>query len=129
MKQAIVSRVALRVVFDVMTDYPEKTCTIDRLVRQKKLVDAALAGRKTEQRRDGVYGYPGETFELEGRTFKIVSVSHEPLGDLDNAGARAEGFESLDQYRALILKMHKGMEWDPAHLVWVHRFVLEQAAG
>ena len=112
-----------------MDNYPEKTCTIDRLVRQKKLVEAALAGRKPEQRRDGVYAYPGETFELEGRTFEIVSLSHEALGDLDDGGAKAEGFESLEDYRALILRMHRGMEWNPEHRVWVHRFVLRDSAA
>jgi hypothetical protein len=33
-----------------MADYPEKTCGIERLVRHPKLVQAALAGQKTEQR-------------------------------------------------------------------------------
>lgn len=112
-----------------MSDYPEKTCTIDRLVRQKKLVESALAGVKTEQRRDGVYAYPGETFELKGSTFEMVSLTHEPLGNLDDEGALAEGFESLTQYRDLILRMHKGMEWDPEHLVWVHRFRLQEPAA
>ena len=107
-----------------MPEYPEKTCTIDRLVRQKKLVESALAGVKTEQRRDGVYAYPGEKFELEGETFEVFSLTREPLSNLDDEGARAEGFESLAQYRELILRMHKGMEWDPEHLVWVHRFRL-----
>jgi hypothetical protein len=110
-----------------MDTYPEKTCTLDRLVRQKKLVDAVLAGRKTEQRRDGVYGYPGETFALGDQTFEIVSLTRESLGQLGDAGARAEGFESLEQYQALILRMHRGMEWDPEHLVWVHRFALRDA--
>ncbi|MBJ18061.1 MAG: ASCH domain-containing protein [bacterium] len=105
-----------------MNDYPEKTCSADRLVRQKKLVEAVLAGRKTEQRRDGIYAYPGETFELEGRVFEVVSLRQEALGNLDDAGARAEGFGSLEQYKALIVGMHKGMEWDPGHLVWVHSF-------
>ncbi len=105
-----------------MTDYPEKTCSVDRLVRNAKLVKAALAGRKTEQRRDGVYAYPGETFELDGRQFEIVSLTHERLGDMEEEHALAEGFESLEQYRSLILRMHKGMDWDPDHRVWVHRF-------
>ena len=105
-----------------MSDYPEKTCEIDRLVSQSRLVEAALAGRKTEQRRDGVYAYPGETFELEGTVFEVVSVTRERLGDMGEAEARAEGFESLEQYRDLILRMHRGMEWDEDHLVWVHRF-------
>jgi hypothetical protein len=28
----------------------------------------------------------------------------------------------LGDYRDLILRMHKGMEWDVEHRVWVHRF-------
>ena len=35
------------------TQYPEKSCDIDRLVTHPKLVEAALAGKKIEQRRDG----------------------------------------------------------------------------
>jgi len=49
-----------------MSEFPEKTCDITRLVTHPKLVEAVLAGRKTQQRRDGVYAYPNETFELEG---------------------------------------------------------------
>jgi len=105
-----------------VNDYPEKTCTIDRLVRQKKLVAATLAGDKTEQRRDGVYAYPGETFELEGRSFEITSLTHDRLGDMTDADARSEGFGDLESYRALIIRMHRGMDWDPDHRVWVHRF-------
>jgi hypothetical protein len=105
-----------------VSNYPEKTCSIERLVRQKKLVDATLAGTKTEQRRDGVYGYPGESFMLESRSFEIVSLTHDRLGDMTDEEARAEGFTDLETYRALIIRMHRGMEWDPDHLVWVHRF-------
>jgi hypothetical protein len=106
-------------------EYPEKTCEIDRLVRNPKLVKAALAGEKTEQRRDGVYGYPGETFELEGRSFEITTLTRERLGDMGDAEASAEGFGDLASYRSLIIRMHKGMEWDPEHLVWVHRFRMQ----
>jgi hypothetical protein len=105
-----------------MSEYPEKTCEIDRLVRNAKLVRAALAGEKTEQRRDGVYGYPGESFELEGQPFEIVSLTHDRLGDMTDADAASEGFPDLESYRSLIIRMHRGMEWDPEHRVWVHRF-------
>ena len=105
-----------------MPEYPEKTCTLDRLVRNRKLVDATLSGRKTEQRRDGVYGYPGETFALEDRTFEIVSLTHDRLGDMTEDHSRAEGFPDLEAYKALIIRMHRGMDWDPEHYVWVHRF-------
>ena len=34
--------------------YPDRTCSIDRLVTHPKLVAATKAGVKTQQRRDGV---------------------------------------------------------------------------
>ncbi|MFT7668073.1 MAG: hypothetical protein ACI8X5_000760 [Planctomycetota bacterium] len=105
-----------------MTDYPEKTCTIEALVTHARLVTAALEGRKTQQRRNGVYGYPGETFELDGTNFVIKDLRRETLGDMSDAEAQAEGYPSLDMYRDLILRMHKGMEWDGGSKVWVHEF-------
>jgi len=111
----------------VMTDYPEKTCDIDRLVRQPKLVEAALSGKKTQQRRDGVYAYPGETFELEGVFFTVTSLERQSLGEMTDADANAEGYPSLEMYKGLILKMHAGMTWDADSLVWVHSFKRDDA--
>ncbi|MFM8330658.1 MAG: ASCH domain-containing protein [Candidatus Methylumidiphilus sp.] len=105
-----------------MNDYPPKTCQIDRLVRQPQLVAAAKAGRKTQQRRDGIYAYPQETFELEGVSFTITAVERQSLGEMTEDDAHAEGYPSLAAYRDLILKMHAGMVWDESHLVWVHCF-------
>lgn len=104
------------------TPYPEKTCEIDRLVTHPKLVEMALADKKTEQRRDGVYAYPGETFELEGVKFTVVSLERETLGDMTDASAQAEGYPSMEAYQSLILRMHAGMEWNNNSPVWVHRF-------
>ena len=105
-----------------MTDYPEKTCELQNLVTHERLVRAVLDGSKTQQRRNGVYGHPGDTLELEGQTFRIKELRHERLGDMSDADARAEGFASMDAYRDLILRMHQGMEWDGASKVWVHEF-------
>ncbi len=105
-----------------MTDYPEKTCEIESLVTHKRLVDAALAGSKTQQRRNGIYGYPGERFDLEGQAFEITRLFQEPLSAMDDAAAQAEGYPSIDMYKDLILRMHKGLEWNPDALVWVHEF-------
>ena len=102
--------------------YPEKTCSIDRLVRHPRLVEAAIKGEKTEQRRDGIYAYPGETFELQGVSFVCTDLIRQRLGDMDDADAHAEGYQSLDAYRDLILSMHKGMTWNEDALVWLHRF-------
>jgi len=104
------------------TTYPEKSCEIDRLVTHPKLVASALAGTKTQQRRDGVYAYPGETFELEGVEFTVTALDRESLGDMGDAEAQAEGYPNMAMYKDIILRMHAGMEWDESHLVWVHKF-------
>ena len=111
----------------LMTDYPEKTCEIDRLVRHPKLVEAALSGKKTQQRRDGVYAYPGETFELEGVGFTVTSLERQKLGEMTDEDAHAEGYPSLDMYKGLILKMHAGMTWNNDDQVWVHCFKRDDA--
>jgi hypothetical protein len=89
-----------------LTSYPEKTCTVEHLVRQKKLVDATLAGTKTKQPRDGVYGYPGEPFMPRIAVFEIVSLTHDRLGDMtdEEAGARSDRLH-MGTYR-VILRMH-----------------------
>ncbi|CAG1022147.1 ASCH domain-containing protein [Methylomonas sp. LL1] len=109
-----------------MNAYPEKTCEIDRLIRHPKLVEAAINGQKTEQRRDGLYAYPGETFVLEGVSFVVTGVDRQRIGDMTDADARAEGYPSLAMYRDIILKMHASMEWNEDALVWVHRFNRQQ---
>lgn len=105
-----------------MTDYPAKTCAIDSLVTHAKLVAAAIAGRKTQQRRNGVYAYPGETFKLDGIEFVVKDLRRESLGQMTDTDARAEGYSGLEMYRDLILRMHKGMEWNESAKVWVHEF-------
>jgi hypothetical protein len=105
-----------------MSEFPAKTCEIDLLVTHAKLVKAALAGTKTEQRRNGVYGYPGETFELEGVKFEIKDLRRESLSEMTDESARAEGYPGLEMYKDLILRMHKGMEWSGEAKVWVHEF-------
>lgn len=109
-----------------MNHYPEKNCSIDRLLTHPKLVAAALAGQKTQQRRDGLYAYPGETFMVEQVEFEVTSVERQRLGDISDADARAEGYPSLAMYKDLILKMHSGMEWNEDSLVWVHSFKRRQ---
>ena len=105
-----------------MNAYPEKTCEIDRLIRHPKLVEAALAGRKTQQRRDGLYAYPGETFSVEGVEFVVTSVERQRIGDMSDQDAQAEGYPNMAMYKDLILKMHANMEWNDDGLVWVHSF-------
>jgi len=104
---------------------PKKTCSIDRLVTQPKLVASAKAGIKTQQRRDGVYGWVGEDFELDGVMFVVTSLTRQRLGDMTDADARAEGFPDLAMYKDIILRMHTGMTWEEDHLVWLHSFAIK----
>jgi len=108
-----------------METLPPRTCSIERLVTHPKLVASALAGSKTQQRRDGVYGYPGEEFELEGVSFVVTDLKRERLGDMTDEHAKAEGYPSLEMYRDIILKMHAGMTWNEDALVWVHSFSIK----
>lgn len=108
-----------------MDNFPEKTCSIDRLIRHPRLIAAAKAGQKTQQRRDGVYAWPGEEFELEGVAFVVTDLKRERLGEMTDEHARAEGYPDLASYRELILKMHPGMTWNNDHQVWVHCFAVK----
>lgn len=110
-----------------MTNFPEKTCDINRLVCHQKLIEAALNGEKTQQRRDGVYAYPGETFELKGVSFTITDLRRQSLGEMTDQDANAEGYPSLSLYKGLILKTHTGMTWENDSLVWVHCFKRDDA--
>ena len=105
-----------------MEAYPEKTCSIDRLVTHPKLVAATKARMKTHQRRNGIYGYPGETFDLEGMAFVVTGLTRERLGDMTDEHAQAEGYPNLEMYKDIILKMHAGMTWNADSPVWVHTF-------
>lgn len=104
------------------TDYPAKTCELDRLITQPRLIALAIKGEKTQQRRNGLYGYPGEQFLLDGIAFEITDVSRQRLGAMTEADAQAEGFANLSDYQQLILRMHPGMQWQPDALVWLHQF-------
>lgn len=105
-------------------EFPEKTCDIDRLIRHPRLVAAAKAGDKTQQRRNGVYAYPGEHFFLGDIEFVMLDLKRQSLADMTENDARAEGYPGLDEYRTMILKMHPGMEWNESGRVWVHYFEL-----
>lgn len=104
-------------------EYPDKTCTLDELVTKPDLVEKALSGDKTEQRRNGLYAYPGETFTLDGATFEVVEVWQEPLGAFDDETAKREGFPDIDTYKEEIMGIHGSDDWWPEdHTVWAHRF-------
>ncbi|MEK5440566.1 MULTISPECIES: ASCH domain-containing protein [unclassified Fredinandcohnia] len=103
-------------------ELPAKTCTIDRLVTMESDIKKVLEGKKTATRRNGRYADVGEIMTLEGQQFKIDRVYEQSLGELTDADAKREGFDTVDEYKESILSYHPGMPWLPHMKVWVHEF-------
>nr|WP_309100469.1 ASCH domain-containing protein [Fredinandcohnia onubensis] len=103
-------------------ELPAKTCTIERLVTMESDVKKVLEGKKTATRRNGRYADVGEIMTLEGQQYKIDRVYEQSLGELTDADAKREGFDTVDEYKESILSYHPGMPWLPHMKVWVHEF-------
>ncbi|SES24395.1 ASCH domain-containing protein [Psychrobacillus sp. OK032] len=107
---------------DEKTNLPPKTCSIERLITKESDIELVLQGKKTATRRNGRYADVGEVMELSGQSFVINDVYSQALGDLTDAHAQQEGFESVEDYKQSILSYHPGMPWLPHMTVWVHEF-------
>ncbi|MFC5529715.1 ASCH domain-containing protein [Cohnella yongneupensis] len=104
------------------SELPLKTCTIEKLVTVKPDVDKVIAGIKTATRRNGRYADVGEIMELQGHRFIVEKVYLQSLGELTDEHAKQEGFNTVEEYKQLILSYHPGMPWLPHMRVWVHEF-------
>ena len=105
-----------------MTDFPEKTCSVERLITIPVDVEKVLNGQKTATRRNGVYAYPGEIMILDGKEFKVDALYSQTLGEMTDENAQQEGFTNMEEYKQSILSMHAKMPWIPTMNVWVHEF-------
>lgn len=101
---------------------PPKTCEIDRLITMEDDINKVLEGKKSATRRNGRYADVGEIMELKGKKFVVDHVYSQSLGELTDADARREGFDTIEEYRDSILAYHPGMPWLPQMRVWVHEF-------
>ena len=94
------------------------------------MLDAVLAGTKTVTRRraDGpataCHYEPGKTYAIQpGRgehavaRLEVVAASHERLGAITSAEARAEGFPGRDEFFAYWRRLHGYLDGT----AWVHR--------
>ncbi|EGK07749.1 ASCH domain-containing protein [Kroppenstedtia eburnea] len=104
------------------TPYPEKTCSIDRLVTRAEDVNLVLAGEKTAQRRNGLYAVPGERLELGGVQFEVTRVYRQTLGEMTDEDARSEGQADRAAYIRYLDGIHPGIPWSPNIKMWVHEF-------
>ncbi|AXH99562.1 ASCH domain-containing protein [Sporosarcina sp. PTS2304] len=105
-----------------MTEYPKKTCSIELLVTIPEDVQKVLDGEKWQTRRNGVYAYPGETMTLQGQDFEVDKLYVQTLGELTDEDAKAEGHETVEEYKQAMLSIHDKMPWLPQMKVWVHEY-------
>ncbi|WP_303969499.1 ASCH domain-containing protein [Sporosarcina ureae] len=105
-----------------MTNYPEKTCSIERLVTIPEDVQKVLNGEKWATRRNGVYAYPGEIMTLEGKEYKVEKLYEQTLGELTDEDAKSEGHKTVEEYKEAMLSIHDKMPWLPKMKVWVHEY-------
>ena len=107
-----------------MTGFPEKTCSIERLVTIPEDVQKVLNGEKTATRRNGVYAYPGEIMVLDGKEFTIDALYRQTLGELTDEHAKQEGYTDVEAYKQSMMGMHAHakMPWLPEMKVWVHEY-------
>lgn len=103
---------------------PPKTCSVEKLVTNKRDVEKVLAGTKSATRRNGRYADIGEIMVLDDKKFVVDQVYQQTLGELTDEIITREGYESVEDYKQSILSFHPGMPWLPEMTVWVHEFHL-----
>lgn len=101
---------------------PPKTCSIEKLVTNKRDVEKVLMGTKSATRRNGRYADVGEILVLNDKKFVVDQVYQQTLGELTDEMVNREGYSSVEDYKKSILSFHPGMPWLPDMTVWVHEF-------
>lgn len=103
---------------------PPKTCSIEKLVTNKRDVEKVLNGTKSATRRNGRYADIGEIMVLADKKFIVDQVYQQSLGELTDEMINREGYATVENYKESILSFHPGMPWLPEMTVWVHEFHL-----
>ncbi|MDY6775662.1 MAG: ASCH domain-containing protein [Halobacteria archaeon] len=91
------------------------------LLPAERLRQSALEGDVTQIHRGERHADEGDRFVIDGTTFEVVEVYEERLGDMTDEDARAEGSDSLEDYKRRVERAH-GIEWDDDSTAVLHRF-------
>ena len=98
------------------------TIDVDTLLPNERMRRGAGEGEITQIHRGDQYADEGDRFEVDGRSFEVVEVRERTLGDLTDEDARKEGMADLEEYRAVLNRVHDHFEWDDDSDVVLHRF-------
>jgi hypothetical protein len=98
---------------------------VESLLPNERVRRAVANGEMTQLTRGASnrYAEAGDTFELDGQTFEVTSVTRRTLGEFTDADARREGAESLEAYKRRMERVHpEGFEWDESDEVVTYEF-------
>jgi hypothetical protein len=88
---------------------------------------ALVEGRKWKTSRSKKLGEAGDTFTVDGVTFRIVEVREEAFGAIARSHYQGEGFSSSGEFVDFWIRIHRGHLPDPGAMKWLH--ILEKVAG
>ncbi len=93
------------------------------LLPNDHVIQAVASGTMTQLTRGQAYAEEGDTFEIDGQTFVVESITERQLGDLTDEDAQREGSADLDAYKERMVHAHGGnFEWDDSASVVTHQF-------
>lgn len=97
----------------------------DDLLPNERVQQSVADGEVTQLTRGAGnrYAEEGDTFEVDGEQFTVVSVEDRTLGDFTDEDAHREGSPSLAAYKERMKMVHPGdFEWDDTAAVRTYRF-------
>ena len=100
------------------------------MIFKRSLVQKILLGEKTQTRRVKPYRYgPGSTVCIQDRwneparaRVEITRVYRQRLGEISPEEIKAEGFRTLEEFKAAWIEIYGA--WQPDQTVWVYEFRL-----
>jgi hypothetical protein len=83
---------------------------------------AIADGAKCCTSRNKRYGKIGDTFRIDGRTYRLTDVRRLSLYTVAQRCFGLEGVNSPQEFETLWADIHPRKGWDPEQLVWTHFF-------
>lgn len=84
--------------------------------------EAIVDGAKCCTSRNKRYGAAGDTFQIDGRTYRLTAVRRLALDTVAERFYQHEGVNSPEEFRTLWADIHPRKGWDPEQIVWTHFF-------
>lgn len=104
---------------------PVSEIDVDSLLPNDRVKQSVVDGDVTQLTRGASnrYAETGDTFTVDGETFRVAAVEERTLDEFTDEDARREGSESLEAYKERMDRVHSGnFEWTDNDEVVTYRF-------